>query len=118
MAYLYRKHRSPYWYIQYFDSERTKHDKSTGLRTDDPNDTAKAKVLRAELEAQEQRKIPLLNGAAWDSWVLKFFDRHCQTEATLERYHDAWKWLALWLQLQRIHAPRQLTYRRGIEYVD
>jgi hypothetical protein len=43
MAYLYRKIRSPYWYIQYIDSDKKKHDKSTGLRADDPNDTAKAK---------------------------------------------------------------------------
>lgn len=118
MAYLYRKTRSPYWYIQYLDSERKKHDKSTGLRADDPNDTAKAKRLRAELEANEHGHIPLVNGAAWDSWVPKYLDRHCQTEATLERYTDAWKWLALWLQRQRIHSPRQLTYRLGVEYVD
>lgn len=118
MAYLYRKNRSPYWYIQYIDSESIKHDKSTGLRADDPNDTAKAKTLRAELEANEHRKIPLVNGAAWDIWVPKFLDRHCQTEPTLERYQDAWKWLAMWLQHERIHAPRQLTYRRGVEYVD
>lgn len=118
MAYLYRKNRSPYWYIQYFDSDKIKHDKSTGLRADDPNDTAKAKVLRAELEAAEHRKIPLVNSAAWDVWVPKFFDRHCQTEATLERYRDAWKWLSMWLQHKRIHSPRQLTYRQAVEYVD
>ena len=51
MAYLYRKNRSPFWYIQYLDSDRKKHDKSTGLRADDVNDTAKARALRAELEA-------------------------------------------------------------------
>ena len=118
MAYLYRKIRSPFWYIQYLDSERKKHDKSTGLRADDPNDTAKAKRLRAELEANEHGHIPLVNGAAWDSWVPKYLDRHCQTEATLERYTDGWKWLALWLQRERIHSPRQLTYRLGVEYVD
>lgn len=118
MAYLYRKTRSPYWYIQYLDSERKKHDKSTGLRADDPNDTAKAKRLRAELEANEHGHIPLINGAAWDSWVPKFLDRHCQTQATLERYTDAWKWVALWLQRERIHSPRQLTYRLAVEYVD
>jgi len=118
MAYLYRKNRSPYWYIQHLDSESAKHDKSTGLRADDPNDRAKAKALRAELEANEHRKIPFVNGASWDSWVPKFLDRHCQTEATLERYQDAWKWLALWLQILRINSPRQLTYRRGVEYVD
>jgi integrase len=118
MAYLYRKHRSPFWYIQYVDSDRNKHDKSTGLRADDPNDTVKAKILRAELEAKEYQSVPVVNGAAWDIWVPKFFERHCQTKATLDRYEDAWKWVALWLQRQRIHAPRQLTYRLGVEYVD
>ena len=37
MAYLHRKKRSPFWYVQYLDSDRKKHDKSTGLRADDPN---------------------------------------------------------------------------------
>ena len=55
MANLYHKKRSPFWYIQYVDSERKKRDKSTGLRKDDPNDTVKAKILRAELEAKEFR---------------------------------------------------------------
>jgi len=118
MAYLYRKNRSPFWYIQYIDADKIKHDKSTGLRADDPNDTAKAKAMRAELEANEHRKIPLVNGAAWDHWVLKFFERHCPTKATLDHYEDAWKWVALWLQHNRIHSPRQLTYRLAIEYLD
>lgn len=118
MAYLYRKNRSPYWYIQYLDSERKKHDRSTGLRADDPNDTIKAKVLRAELEAKEYQRTPVLTGSAWDEWVPKFLERHCATKATLDRYLDAWKWLALWLQRHRVHAPRQLTYRLGVEYVD
>jgi integrase len=118
MAYLYRKNRSPFWYIQYIDADKIKHDKSTVLRADDPNDTAKAKAMRAELEANEHRKIPLVNGAAWDNWVLKYFERHCPTKATLDRYEDAWKWVALWLQRNRIHSPRQLTYRLAIEYLN
>jgi integrase len=36
----------------------------------------------------------------------------------LERYQDAWKWVALWFQRQRIFSPRQLTYKRAIEYLD
>jgi integrase len=118
MAYLYQKKRSPYWYIQYADADGKRHDKSTGLRTDDPNDTVKAKILRAELEAKEYHGGRVVNGAAWEAWVPKFFERHCQTGKTLERYEDAWKWLALWLQRERIHVPRQLTYRLGVEYVD
>jgi integrase len=60
----------------------------------------------------------MVNGAAWDYWVPKFFERHYATKATLDRYEDAWKWVALWLQNNRIHSPRQLTYRLGIEYLD
>jgi integrase len=118
MAYIYLKIRSPFWYVQFIDGDGRKHDKSTGLRTDDPNDTLKAKVLRAELEAKEYHRAPVVNGASWDSWVPKFFDRHCQTERTLERYEDAWKWVVFWFQHQRIHSPRQLTYKRGVDYLD
>jgi hypothetical protein len=100
------------------DSERKKRDKSTGLRTDDPNDTIKAKILRAELEAKEYQRTPVVNGAAWDTWVPKFLARHCQSEKTFVRYEDAWKWVALWMQRKRIHTPRQITYRLGVEYVD
>jgi len=52
MAYLYRKNRSPFWYVQYLDSNRKKRDKSTGLRADDSNETLKARIMRAELEAK------------------------------------------------------------------
>jgi hypothetical protein len=70
------------------------------------------------IRAKEFRGAPVVNGAAWDSWVPKFFARHCQSEKTLTRYEDGWKWLALWMQRERIHTPRQITYRLGIEYVE
>ena len=118
MAYLYRKTRSPFWYVVYFDANLTELHRSTGLRADDPNDTAKAKALRAELEAKEHHRVPLVNSTGWDAWVPKFLERHCQTERTLERYSGNWKWLALWLQNQRLHSPRAITYGNALEYVD
>jgi integrase len=118
MAYLYRKKRSPFWYVQYLDADRQKHDKSTGLRADEPNDTAKARILRAELETAELQGAPIVNSSGWDTWVPKFFDRHCETEKTRERYDDAWKWVVLWLQHERVHIPRQLTYRKAVEYIE
>ena len=56
--------------------------------------------------------------ANWDTWVPKYLERHCESPRTHERYHDAWKWLALWLQTKRFHSPRDITYRNAIEYVD
>jgi site-specific recombinase XerD len=118
MAYLYRKNRSPFWYVVYFDADQKEVHRSTGLRADNPNDTAKAKAVRAELEAKEHRREPMVNSAGWDTWVPKFLERHCQTERTLERYTGNWKWLALWLQTTRQHSPRVLTYGKALEYLD
>jgi hypothetical protein len=73
------------WYSQCDDSGRKKHDKSAGLRADDPNDTVKARILRAEIEAKESQRMPHINGAAWDNWTPKFFERHCEIKATLDR---------------------------------
>src|SRR5271170_7012277 len=118
MAYLYRKERSPFWYVVYFDADRKEIHRSTGLRADSPNDTTKAKALRAELEAKEHHRVPVVNSEGWDTWVPKFLERHCESPRTLERYIDAWKWLALWLQIQRLHSPRAITYRKALEYIE
>src|SRR5271170_1857024 len=93
MAYLYRKTRSPFWYVVYFDADKKEVHRSTGLRADNPNDTAKAKALRAELEAKEHHRVPVVNSQGWDTRVPKYLERHCETERTLERYTTNWKWL-------------------------
>jgi integrase len=118
MAYLYRRNRSPFWYVVYFDADKKEVHRSTGLRADDPNDTAKAKALRAELESREHHRASAVNGQGWDTWVPKYLERHCETERTLERYLGNWKWLALWLQTQRLHSARAITYRNALEYID
>jgi integrase len=118
MSYLYPKHNSPFWYIQFIDSDGRKRDKSTGLRVDDPNDTVKAKALRAELEAKEYRRTPAINSDGWDTWVPKFFARHCKSEKTSERYQCSWKWISLWLLHRHLHSPRQISYKIGLEYLD
>jgi integrase len=118
MAYLYRKKRSPFWYVVYFDADQMERHRSTGLRAGDPNDTAKAKALRAELESKEHHRAPIVNSEGWDTWVPKFLERHCQTERTAQRYSGNWKWLSLWLQTNRLHSPRVITYRNALDYLD
>jgi hypothetical protein len=118
MAYLYRKKRSPFWYVVYLNPDNKEVHRSTGLRADSPNDTAKAKALRAELEAKEYHRAPVVNSDGWDTWVLKYLERHCEAKRTLERYTGNWKWLSLWLQTQRLHSPRSITYRNALEYID
>ncbi len=118
MASLYRKKKSPFWWVAFYDSKRHRQNESTGLRADNPSETAKARVLRAELEAKEFRREAAAVGESWDTWVPKFLDRHCESEKTLERYLDAWKWVAMWLQYRQIHTPKQITYKTALEYID
>jgi hypothetical protein len=72
MAYLYRKNRSPFWYVVYFDANLKEVHRSTGLRADNPNDTAKAKALRAELEAKEHHREPSMSSRREASWSNTF----------------------------------------------
>src|SRR5579872_5991144 len=119
MASIYKKSNSPLWWVQFNDAEGKRRNKSTGLRTDSPSDTIKARALRAELEAKElNRNAGELSGGAWDAWVPKYFDRHCQSPLTLKRYRGRWSWLALWLQENRLHSPRAITYRNSLEYLE
>jgi integrase len=118
MAYLYRKNRSPFWYVVYYDATKKEVHRSTGLRADDPNDTAKAKALRAELEAKEHHRVSVVNSDGWDTWVPKYLQRHCESPLTLIRYANNWKWLAFWLQTQHMYSPQAVTYRNALEYLD
>jgi integrase len=118
MAYLYRKKRSPFWYVVYFDGDQKERHRSSGFRADSPDETEQAKALRAELEAKEHHRKPMGESERWDTWVPKYLERHCQSPLTLERYLDAWKWVAFWLEKERLSAPRTITYRKAIEYID
>lgn len=119
MSSLYRKRNSPNWFIQFVDGDGSRRNKSTGLRADDPGETVKARALRAQLEAKElSRGADSVNDGGWDTWVPQFLERHCESSRTKERYLDAWKWLALWLQLNHYHSPKAITYRNAIQYID
>ena len=50
MASIYRKQKSPFWFVQFIDTDGTRRNKSTGLRADNPGETVKARALRAPLE--------------------------------------------------------------------
>ena len=118
MASIYRKKNSPFWFVQFIDSDGKRRNKSSGFRADDASQTAQARALRAQLEAKELSRSGINTDGPWDAWVPKFFERHCASQRTLERYMDAWKWLGLWLQIRKFHSARDVTYRHALEYID
>jgi integrase len=118
MASIYRKKNSPFWFIQFIDGDGIRRNKSTELRADNPSETVQARTLRAQLEAKELSRTGGALGGGWDTWVASFLKRHCESPRTHERYLDAWKWLAFWLQNRRFHSPKDITYRNALEYID
>ena len=119
MASLYKKKRSPFWFIQFLDANGKRRNRSTGFRIDKPAETVKARALRAQLEAKElSRNAGEIGGGNWDTWVPRYLERHCQSPGTLRRYGGSWAWLAVFLQEKRYHNPRSITYRNALEYID
>lgn len=90
---------------------------STGLRHNDRNDTAKARQVRARLEAAELEKTAQKPSQQWEAWVIPFLERRCKSPKTLLRYLNAWKWLAFWLQLRRITGAGEIRYQHAIDYM-
>ena len=116
MASLYRKKQSPFWFIQFIDTDGKRRNKSTGFRADDAEQTVKARAFRApNWKQKELTRTAGALGGGWDAWVPQYLERHCESPRTHERYLDAWKWLALWLQVKHFHSPRDITYRKAIE---
>lgn len=117
MATLYKKSRSPYWYIAYLDQDGKRIHRSTELRHDDRRQTAQANTLKAKIEEKavmgESRGI----GDEWETWVPAFLHRHCRSPRTLENYEDRWKWLGLFLTEKKLRRPEQVQYRHASEYV-
>ena len=119
MASLYKKTRSPYWFVQYIDASGVRRNKSTKCRADDHHETVKARALRAELESKElSRTLAVTGGEGWDTWVPQYLERHYECSASKRRYTLCWSWLALWLQERRFHTPRAITYGKALEYIE
>ncbi len=121
MASLHQQPGSPFWYLAYRDANGQRLKKSTGLRTDDPNDTLAARTLRSEAETEELKRDSNRSAAkdesAWDRWVPGFLVRHCPNPKTRERYQGTWKWIALWLEHRSIRTPREISYRSALDWM-
>lgn len=62
VASLYRKKNSPYWFVQFIDSNGKRRNKSIELRTDNPGETTQARALRGQFEAKELMRTGAVEG--------------------------------------------------------
>jgi hypothetical protein len=115
MASLYKRDRSPFWYLEFRDAQGVYRNRSTGLRHASARETAQARQLRAEAEAAEFSRAPGRSGG-WD-WVDGWLESIDVAAPTLVRYRGAWAHLAAWL-LDRRLAPGDLRHTHAAEYLD
>lgn len=114
MASLFKMPGKPFWYLRHkVDGVWKK--SSTGLRHDDPNETAKAQEVRALAEAKEYRESPAVS-VGWD-WVEPFLSTSGIAPRSVERYLGGWRWTALFLAEKRldVHGVR---YSHVSGYID
>ena len=105
MATKYPKDRSPYWYLQFIDKDGIRRNQSSGLRCDNPKQTAEADVLVAQLTSAEVSR-GLHGGTPEQRWefVPKFLKDHCGNAGTYKRYAN--------------RAPENVTFASGQDYLD
>lgn len=114
MASLFKMSGKPFWYLRHKVGGDWKKS-STGLRHDDPNETAKAQELRALAEAKEYRESPAVS-VGW-GWVEPFLSTSGIAPRSVERYTGAWRWVMMFLAEQRIDV-HGVRYAHVSEYID
>ncbi len=113
MASLITRPNSPFWYLQYKKDGKW-HKASTGLLCDCPNDTAKARTLRAEFEAKEFT-VTAAKLNDWE-WVPTYFQTMGIAERSVDRYMGNWGWISLFLTNHKL-MPGLVVYRHAEEYL-
>lgn len=118
MASLYRRKRSPYYYISFFEAGKRRH-VSTGLRADSPTDRRRAQALVAKHTFAE-KSVAAVSGKilpiGWD-WVPGFLKSIARAPRTAEAYTLRWRNLSLYLAEQKIAHPRTVRHEHAQSYL-
>ena len=111
-ACLYRRARSPYWWIK----PKQGKPRSTKLRHAVPSETKDARDLLAKEVGKEQ--ITCAEPERWDAWVPEFIEeRYEESPKSKERYWLRWRAIRAFLIEHDIKYPRQLKFSTVTKYV-
>jgi hypothetical protein len=111
MACLYKRKRSPFWWIKYRDPFTGKIIyESTGFKLFVGPETRRAKELEAEKTLAERATARVSSSENWSAWVNQFIAaRYSQSAASRLRFTTAWHSVEMFLLEMKIAAPRNLT---------
>lgn len=108
MASLYKRARSPFWWIKYRDATGNIVRESTGLRHGQMLDTREAKKLEARRTVEERDSAASV-GEHWLAWVPDYIKaRHDEHSYSGQIWRNRWTNIYSFLCDQRILIPRQV----------
>lgn len=123
MASIYKKTRSPFWYVRYRDeSTGLWKDRSTGIRLTDDDSKRKAKAAAFKLTCAESSDGRSRVAERWESWVFEYFDirygADVEKNLTRIRARAAWDAIGVYLAERGVRTARQLTYSVAAGYFE
>jgi integrase len=111
MASLFKRNRSPFWWVKYRDPFTGKIVReSTGFKFSIGPESRRAKEVEAERTLAERATARATSNEAWGKWVPTYLAaRYSQSTRTRSRFESAWRSLRMFFTEHRIAAPRNLT---------
>lgn len=116
---VYRRSRSPYWYLSFHDAAtgRRKH-KATVHRVDAPMGRRKALDEANELSREATASKSAAGDGQWGDWVEPYLrDRHAGSPGTCAGALGCWSHIREFLHDAKVLVPRALTYRHVVDFV-
>lgn len=117
MASLYKRERSPFWYLR-CKVDGAWRSESTGLRVDVRLDTKRAQILCAERTFAEQGAATAERGDAGWGWVPGWLKHRAPGERSLEVYLLRWRHLSRFLDEHDVAGPEHVRREHGELWVD
>jgi integrase len=106
MAWLYKRSKSPFYWIG-FSKKLGRPPESTGLRWDDPIQVRQANEILRLAQAEEQTSGKA--GEKFANWINQFIDqRYSGSPGNLKSYRNRWKALSAFLNAQGVEYPRDI----------
>jgi integrase len=123
MASLYKRDRSPYFWIEYIDASGERRQESTRLRYRVTAQARQAQQLRNDLTTREiAGRLPDGDGAeTWQAWVPRLIaQRYGNAASTLtrQRCEIAWRNIEAFLRDKEIAVPRQLSRQQVRDFIE
>jgi hypothetical protein len=120
MAFLYKRARSPFWWIRYLDDTGHPVSESTGKRWDSVQQSREARKIRATKEVGERSAPPRERGERdLKTWVPAWMaSTYKSQENTLESYLGAFATLMTFFEERNVRSASQITRKMCFDFLE